>query len=88
MASLKDIAAMKLNAIVQDGSRMKDYIDIYMLLEQQSLSTLLSCYEQKYPNVSWHFAKKALLYIINFMAKITLLVKQTHCNNGHTQIAC
>jgi len=40
MASLEDIAAMKLNAIVQDGSRMKDFIDIYMLLEQQSLCKL------------------------------------------------
>ncbi|UCS92390.1 hypothetical protein KZP23_17035 [Echinicola marina] len=28
MASLKDIAAMKLNAIVQNGSRLKDFVDI------------------------------------------------------------
>ncbi len=61
-ASLEDIAAMKFNAIVQDGSRVKDYMDMYVMLEKKSLSELLSCYENKYPNVSWKTASKALLY--------------------------
>lgn len=34
MVSLEDIGAMKLHAIVQSGSRLKDFIDIYFLLEQ------------------------------------------------------
>jgi hypothetical protein len=62
MASIEDIAAMKFNAIVQDGSRLKDFIDIYVLLEHKSLAQLLACYEQKYPNVSAQTAGKALLY--------------------------
>jgi len=62
MASIEDIAAMKFNAIVQDGSRLKDFFDIYVLLEHKSLAQLLSCYVQKYPNVSGLTAGKALLY--------------------------
>ena len=62
MASIEDIAAMKFNAIVQDGSRLKDFIDIYILLEHRSLAQLLSCYVQKYPNVNGLTASKALLY--------------------------
>ncbi len=61
MASIQDIAAMKLNAIVQDGSRLKDFIDVYVMLEQKSLSELLLAYEHKYPNVSAITARKALL---------------------------
>jgi len=63
MASIEDIAAMKFNAIVQDGSRLKDFIDIYVLLEHRSLAQLLSCYVQKYPNVNGLTANKALLYL-------------------------
>ena len=62
MASMEDIAAMKFNAIVQDGSRFKDFVDIYVLLEHRSLSELLNSYEQKYPGVSIVTAGKALIY--------------------------
>ena len=33
----KDIAAMKLNAITGNGSSIKDFIDVYFLLEQFTL---------------------------------------------------
>ena len=62
ISSIDDIAAMKFNAIVQDGSRLKDFIDIYVLLEHKSLAELFSFYERKYPNVSALTARKALLY--------------------------
>ncbi|GAA3950725.1 hypothetical protein GCM10022246_01540 [Pedobacter ginsengiterrae] len=32
MASLQDIAAMKLNAVVGSGERIKDFVDLYYLL--------------------------------------------------------
>lgn len=51
LASPKDIAAMKINAIEGRGS-LKDFIDIYMLLQHYSLGELLSFYSQKYPNYS------------------------------------
>lgn len=49
LASPKDIAALKINAIEGRGTR-KDFVDIYYLLEHYSLGELLYFYKQKYPN--------------------------------------
>ena len=51
LASIQDIAAMKINAIEGRGSR-KDFIDVYMLLKKYSLDEILGFYKQKYPNYS------------------------------------
>jgi Nucleotidyl transferase AbiEii toxin, Type IV TA system len=48
MLSAKDIAAMKLNAITGNGTRVKDFIDVYFLLEHFTLEELLSFYKIKY----------------------------------------
>lgn len=48
LASLEDIGAMKLHAIFQDGSRIKDFIDMHFLLEHNSLKTYLDFYQKKY----------------------------------------
>ena len=48
LASLRDIAAMKMNAIVGRGSR-KDFVDLYFLLQHFSFSDIMDCYRQKYP---------------------------------------
>lgn len=48
IASIQDIAAMKLNAISIDGTRVKDFIDVYFLLDQMSVKDLLDCYGKKY----------------------------------------
>ena len=61
LASPKDIAAMKINAIEGRGS-LKDFIDIYMLLQHYSLDELLSFYSQKYPNYSIFRALLSLTY--------------------------
>jgi len=48
LASLSDLACMKLSAIAQRGSR-KDFVDIYVLLETQfSLDKMFKLYKQKY----------------------------------------
>ncbi len=51
MASVHDMAAMKINAIEGRGSR-KDFVDVYMLLKKFSLGEILGFYKQKYPNYS------------------------------------
>ena len=51
LASVQDIAAMKINAIEGRGSR-KDFIDVYMLLKKYSLDEIFGFYKQKYPNYS------------------------------------
>lgn len=61
IASLKDIAAMKLAAITGRGTK-KDFIDIYFLLKQFSLDQLLSFYSQKYADGSFFQVLKSLSY--------------------------
>lgn len=60
--SKEDIAAMKLNAIVASGQRLKDFIDIYFLLEYFSVEDMLGFYEKKYANSNPLIALKALNY--------------------------
>ena len=43
-----DIAAMKCHAIVQSGKRLKDFIDIYFLLEHYSMNQIIDFYQDKY----------------------------------------
>jgi hypothetical protein len=62
MASLEDIGAMKLHAIVQSGSRLKDYVDVYYLLERFSMNQLVSFYEEKYPESNRVLARNGLIY--------------------------
>ncbi|SMC61059.1 nucleotidyl transferase AbiEii/AbiGii toxin family protein [Chryseobacterium sp. YR221] len=48
LASLEDIGAMKLHAIFHSGTRLKDFVDMYFLLEKNSLKDYLETYERKY----------------------------------------
>jgi hypothetical protein len=50
MASIEDIAAMKMNATSGSGNRQKDFVDLYILLEKLSLNEISKAYQQKYPN--------------------------------------
>jgi hypothetical protein len=67
MAGLADIAAMKLNAISGDGSRLKDFIDIVYLSEKLTLMEMLEGYTLKYKS-NPVIPLKAILYFedINF----------------------
>lgn len=48
MLSNEDIAAMKLNAISVSGQRVKDFIDIYYLLNSYSVEDMIGFYKKKY----------------------------------------
>lgn len=60
--SLEDIAAMKINAICLDGTRIKDFIDICFLLDIFSVREILSFYKKKYGLRSDLHALKSLGY--------------------------
>ena len=64
LASPKDIAAMKINAIEGRGSK-KDFIDIYFLLQHFSLEEILDFYAKKYPNFSIYRALMSLTYFVD-----------------------
>ena len=61
LASLKDIAAMKLAAITGRGSK-KDFVDLFFLLNEFSFNEIITFYEKKYSDASTYLALKSLLY--------------------------
>ena len=61
LASDKDIAAMKVNAIIGRGTR-KDFIDLYALLQHYSLAQIMDFYRQKYPEYSEYRALLSMTY--------------------------
>lgn len=61
LASPKDIAAMKINAIEGRGTK-KDFIDMYFLLQHYSLANILNFYAKKYPDNSLFRALMSLSY--------------------------
>ncbi|MEO8962482.1 MAG: hypothetical protein ABI325_11415 [Ginsengibacter sp.] len=68
IASKEDITAMKLNAIVGNGSRLKDFVNIAFLSTYFSLQQMLDFFEKKYPNNNSVIDLKSLCYFedINF----------------------
>lgn len=73
LAHLEDLAAMKLNAIVGNGTRYKDYIDIAYMSTKMSLNQMLTAYQTKY-NSNGIMVLKAIAYFddINFNEAITM----------------
>lgn len=61
LASIEDIAAMKINAIEGRGTK-KDFVDIFILLRKYTLSEILEFYKQKYPDNSCFRALMSLTY--------------------------
>jgi predicted nucleotidyltransferase component of viral defense system len=61
MASLEDIAAMKLDAIIGRGSK-KDFYDLFFLLQHYSIDELFSFYTEKYPHQTTFHVARSLTY--------------------------
>jgi len=61
IASVQDIAAMKMNAATNRGSK-KDFYDLYFLIERFGLKRLIDYFEKKYTNISTVLVLKSLVY--------------------------
>jgi predicted nucleotidyltransferase component of viral defense system len=61
LADPKDIAAMKLNAVCNRGSK-KDFVDIFYLMEHFALKELIHYYQQKYNQSNSVMVLKSLFY--------------------------
>ena len=61
LASVNDIAAMKISAVINRGTK-KDFIDLHFLLKEMSLNQILDLYDKKYPDGSRFIAIKSLTY--------------------------
>jgi hypothetical protein len=64
IASLDDISAMKVNSVANDGTRIKDFIDLYFLLAEHeyNVERLLRNYKAKYSQRNALHALKSLCY--------------------------
>ena len=61
IAGLKDIAAMKIAAITNRGSK-KDFIDLFFLLKPFSIKEIIGFYQMKYPDSNTFSAIRSLTY--------------------------
>jgi hypothetical protein len=76
IAGLMDLAAMKLNAVSGNGTRVKDFIDVAYLSQKLSLNQMLRAYEMKYKSNPL-IPLKAITWFadINFNEPIRLIQK-------------
>lgn len=62
MLDKPDIAAMKVNAISGNGTRVKDFVDVYFLLKAYSFEEIIHYYSLKYNKRNTFHAIKSLTY--------------------------
>jgi hypothetical protein len=75
VASVEDIAAMKLVAIIQRG-RHRDFIDLHRMLESLSLESMLKLAQHKYREFNPYLAFQALVYFEDAEAEMSPRAKQ------------
>jgi len=63
IASIEDIACMKLVAISRRGAK-RDFIDLYFIAQHVGLGELLTLYERKYAEIRYNLVhlKKSLVF--------------------------
>ncbi len=64
LASVKDIAAMKINAITNRGTR-KDFVDMVRLLDDYSIEDMFAWYREKYPAANPALAIRSMSYFVD-----------------------
>lgn len=75
MASLLEIAAMKLQAVAMNGKRLKDFVDIAFLGSYLSTDQMLKAYQEKYKTGNVLVPFRAMFYYgdIDFNQSIELV---------------
>ena len=64
LAGVKDIAAMKVNAITNRGTR-KDFVDMARLLDDYLIEDIFAWYREKYPEANPALAMRSLSYFVD-----------------------
>ncbi len=77
LASIEDIACMKLSAIVS-RSTLKDYIDLYYVLKEYDLSDLLQKMQFKFPTIDTNLVIKSLVYFEDIIEEPIQFKNQNH----------
>ena len=68
LASIKDIACMKLSAIISRATN-KDYIDLYFILKRMDLKELISLAQKKFPDIDANLILKSLVYFADIQTE-------------------
>ncbi len=61
LASIEDIACMKLSAVLSRASN-KDYIDLYYILQELDLAKILELFKEKFEDTDINLVLKSLVY--------------------------
>jgi hypothetical protein len=77
VASIIDIACMKLSAIVSRATN-KDYIDLYFILHLLELSELLKKMSKKYPELDTNLILKSLVYFADIESEPISFKNKNH----------
>ena len=64
LAGVRDIAAMKVNAVTNRGTR-KDFVDVARLLDDYPLEEIFGWYQLKYPDANLALALRSLSYFVD-----------------------
>ena len=82
LESIPDIIAMKLSAIAQNGTRIKDFIDIATLSTKYSFDEMLGFYMAKFPNVNIIMPLKSITYFeeIDFNEPVVMMTGKFNWN--------
>ena len=84
MASLQDITAMKLNTIIHNGTRPKDFLDVAYLSQYFSYDDMRSLLVQKYPEYDPILLDRCINYFddieTDFVADIRLVDGRVNFN--------
>ena len=82
IASMEDIACMKLSAIISRATN-KDYIDLYYILKQLDLQAVLKMCEEKFNDIDTNLILKSLIFFddvsiepINFKNNMDIKFKE------------
>ncbi|MBQ6014504.1 MAG: nucleotidyl transferase AbiEii/AbiGii toxin family protein [Firmicutes bacterium] len=75
IASLEDIAAMKVHAIINSGERPKDFVDLAYLSRYFSYDKMKDLLLQKYPNYDPIMADRAVNYFDDIKADLIPEIK-------------
>ncbi|MBI2087080.1 MAG: nucleotidyl transferase AbiEii/AbiGii toxin family protein [Candidatus Zambryskibacteria bacterium] len=76
IAGIVDIGCMKLSAVVSRAVE-KDYIDLYFILKQISLGTLLLKAKEKMPDLDYNLILKSLIYFSDVSTE-NIIFKHNH----------
>ncbi len=78
LLSKADIAAMKVNAITGNGTRLKDFVDIYFLFKEFTYGEIIEFYSAKYGKRNEFHAVKSLTYFEDIVLddKLNMLLEK------------